>query len=319
MSSRVVVATAGTDSALGALRITRALAERDGREVSVVAVVEPVFLEGIVLYSLGDRVVQANPGWLERTREAVRRQLRRIGGPAAGWPVHVEVGHPARGIAAHAEGEGAELILLGHGRHGLADRLFGRETAMQVMHLARVPVFAVPATASQLPRTAVVAVDFSRYSHDAASAVLGIVADHAAVHLVHADWSPEGTDDSEPGEWFETYRAGTRVRLQEFRAGLRARPGVRLFTSVVPGEAADGVLQRAREVYADVIASGSHGFGFVNRTLTGSVSTRLVRAAECGVLVAPPRTAAPGEHPRAGMHPDGVQEAHAHIPVGAAL
>jgi nucleotide-binding universal stress UspA family protein len=53
------------------------------------------------------------------------------------------------------------------------------------------------------------------------------------------------------------------------------------------GDPAAAVLAFAAAQGVDLIAAGSHGYGTIARTFLGSVSTRLVRGAECSVLVAP--------------------------------
>ncbi len=45
------------------------------------------------------------------------------------------------------------------------------------------------------------------------------------------------------------------------------------------------ILDRAREAGADLIVVGSHDKTFVQRVVHGSVSTELVRKADCDVLV----------------------------------
>jgi hypothetical protein len=104
----------------------------------------------------------------EAVREQAVTQLAQLGSVAAGWAVTVEVEPVASAIVRVAQATAPSLIVLGHTRHALLDRLFGTATALQVMRLAHVPVFAVPAESRELPRSAVAAMDLSEFGRDAA-------------------------------------------------------------------------------------------------------------------------------------------------------
>jgi nucleotide-binding universal stress UspA family protein len=53
------------------------------------------------------------------------------------------------------------------------------------------------------------------------------------------------------------------------------------------GPDAPTILEFARAIRADVIILGRHGHGGVGKTLFGSVAEKIVRKAECAVLVVP--------------------------------
>ena len=56
---------------------------------------------------------------------------------------------------------------------------------------------------------------------------------------------------------------------------------------LLQGDPATELLAFATSVNADLIATGSHGHGFVARMLIGSVTTRIVRCSTCSVLTVP--------------------------------
>lgn len=68
--------------------------------------------------------------------------------------------------------------------------------------------------------------------------------------------------------------------------------GVGLTTKVVKGGPAQAIVAEAEEWGADLIIMGSHGYGFWQRALLGSVSNSVVHHAPCSVLVVRP----PKEH-----------------------
>jgi nucleotide-binding universal stress UspA family protein len=290
METRILVATDGSDAALGALRLASALAERQGGTVEVAVVVEPFpAIRSPVGELVGMTPRELEVAAVQAAREVVGDQLAALRLDAA-WPITAELGSPAPSIVRLAQATHASLIVLGLGRHALADRLFGSETALRVMRLAHVPVLAVPADARELPRSAVVAVDFSDFSCDAARTAAEILAPGGQLHLAHVFGrsSPEapwvgGT------EWTDAYHASVELQLAELAREFAGAADLRVETHFLAGEPAREVLRLAQQVGADLIAGGSHGTGFFGRILMGSVSTRLVRGATCAVLIVPPR------------------------------
>jgi nucleotide-binding universal stress UspA family protein len=69
------------------------------------------------------------------------------------------------------------------------------------------------------------------------------------------------------------------------RADALRRHGLTVETSVEFGHAADVLIDRATESFADLIVVGSRGLGPVARIVLGSVSTHLADHARCPVLV----------------------------------
>jgi len=293
MSERLLVATDGSPEAMGALRVARELEAREGASVQVVAVVEPVpVLDAGVMATLPEGVLYT--GRQSALEEAVREQLAEVGGGAPSWPVTVDSGVPGPRITRLAQDMGARRIVLGLGRHRTVDRLFGSESALQVIRLTRQPVLAVPAAAARLPRTAVVAVDFSPFCAGAAEDAARLLDSPAKLHLVHCIAGLEYLRDV-PDGWEERYRTEIQEQMDSFARGLTLPEGVEVHTRIVEGEPAREILAMVDRVGADLLAAGSHGHSFVGRILMGSVSTRLIRGASTMVLVYPPGLEAPRE------------------------
>jgi nucleotide-binding universal stress UspA family protein len=72
--------------------------------------------------------------------------------------------------------------------------------------------------------------------------------------------------------------------LDRGAAALRGR-GVEPQVVAVDGNAADALVQAARDADADMIVVGSTGSGYVTRALLGSTAENVVRRAPCDVLV----------------------------------
>jgi hypothetical protein len=87
--------------------------------------------------------------------------------------------------------------------------------------------------------------------------------------------------------WGTSYKVGVGDALQRTREQLRIPEGVVVQNVMLQGDVATELLAFATSVNADLIATGSHGHGFVARMFVGSVATRLVRCATCSVLTVP--------------------------------
>ncbi|CAA6661994.1 unnamed protein product [Spirodela intermedia] len=62
-------------------------------------------------------------------------------------------------------------------------------------------------------------------------------------------------------------------------------PNVKVEMKVGTGDARDVICELLEKVGADLLVIGSHGYGFVKRTLLGSVSDYCARNAKCPVLI----------------------------------
>lgn len=282
-AATVLVATDGTEQSDGALRVALARAGemRATLEIVAVATVEPLVApeSSFALWS------EANLSRRNLLREAVEAQLERVTGQPRAHTVVLLDGHPAFTIARAAMEQRAALIVVGLGRHNVADRLFSDETALQLARISRVPVLAVPSSARAVPRHAVVALDFSDISLRAAQSAIEAVSDDGRVELVHVmpyvNEAPFTLDGKEP------YKAWAEEQLASLMANLAIPPGVTVRTVTVRGRPAPELLAFAARVNADLIVTGSHGRGFVARAFLGNVTTKLMRAATCCVLAVP--------------------------------
>ena len=104
-----------------------------------------------------------------------------------------------------------------------------------------------------------------------------------------------------PAEFKAAHEA--RARLERLRKMLDAKDGVEIHLRI--GEPVPGLLQLVRELEADILVVGSHGYGAVMRALLGSVSTQLTRLSPVPVLVvpAPGREAAQTTAPEPTIEP----------------
>jgi nucleotide-binding universal stress UspA family protein len=142
----------------------------------------------------------------------------------------------------------------------------------------------------------VVGFDFTPSARAALTRAITLAA-RAPFHVLHfvCAIDPHSPLPAVPGKRVDYQYAEQVQRLlgdvieQELRA---SNAGVRVHFAVHAriGKPADEVLQLAREVGADLIVVGSKGLTGVERLVLGSVSERVVREAECAVMVARPKT-----------------------------
>jgi nucleotide-binding universal stress UspA family protein len=93
-------------------------------------------------------------------------------------------------------------------------------------------------------------------------------------------------------DYYDQIEQAGQNQAKEFVAQAAAQirslfPGVSLdlTTEVLDGSAQRVIVEKAESWNADLIVIGSHGRGFWNRTMIGSVSDSVVHHAPCSVLV----------------------------------
>lgn len=136
-----------------------------------------------------------------------------------------------------------------------------------------------------LPKKCVVVpTDFSEPSLQAVHTALEMVEHGKDVLVLHVLPAPDYT--SELGLYApmndETRVSAAEHHLQEF---LRKHNLDGVVPQVRIGDAGFGISEFAKEVQADLIVMPSHGYHGVRRILLGSVAERVLRHAECPVLV----------------------------------
>ena len=146
-------------------------------------------------------------------------------------------------------------------------------------------MFAVASGTSQLPTRIVVAVDFSETSLRAARLALEVAAPRATLYLTHV--GPRDSMRRDRNGSGTIYKDEVRVALAKMRKQLRVPRGTSVQSVMLHGDPATELLAFASTVGANVIATGSHGHGFITRMIVGSVTTRILRCATCSVLCVP--------------------------------
>ncbi len=219
--------------------------------------------------------------------QEIEQQRRRLVPRAERWPVTFEEGDASRVIAGVAADRTGSLIIMGLGHHGMVERMVGRELALDVIRDGAAPVLAVHPELPRLPRFALVALDFSPASIEAARLAQYLLGGCGTLYLAFVR-PVTAVPLAEPAPWEVPSEQMLRVLFGEVRRSLGAPEGVTLEPVVLNGDPTRALLSFAAEQGVELIAAGTHGYTMVERMIMGSVSTRLLRSADCSVLIAPP-------------------------------
>ena len=281
----VLVATDGTSSADAALRAASVISDHSGADVVALSVLASLpLIAGD--YGLLIPPLDSTDAHRHALTQRVREQLLAFGPATRDWTVEIREGDPAATIARTAQELDAKLIVVGLGHHDLADRIFGGETALHALRLARNPVLAVPPGFATMPMQVVVATDFSPASVAAARQAFEVIDTATTVYLIHVapqlELQPEAF-----ATWMTMFSEGLSTAFERVKANLGLPESVTVKTVSRTGRAAREILSFAESVNADLIITGSRGAGLIDRILVGSTATGILRGARCAVLAVP--------------------------------
>lgn len=139
----IVAATDGSDQSLRATNVAAAVARTNDATLYIVTVVRPPEgWWGIVgapppAESLGNALTDAQRVVLEKTVQAVDLSGVR-------YETIEEVGDPANQLAAFAEANDADLLVIGQRGAGLVERIMVGSVADRLVHISHTPVMVVP-------------------------------------------------------------------------------------------------------------------------------------------------------------------------------
>ena len=282
----VLLASDGSPAAFAATRVAAAFAQATGASTRVISVLHPQ-LYPPPTYEAGIGAAVTSALLETELRQRVRLLGSQIDAAHGGaWPVDTEVGPPATIIVREARRHGASVVVMGLRPHPAMDRWLRDETTLRVVRGSPVPVVAVVPTLTELPRRVAVAVDFSRASLRAAREAVRLVAPGGTLQIVYVRPKVQRNEQNEGATIIHSQgMAGAFARL---RHELTVPGGVDVEAVILEGEPAPELISFAERANVELIAVGSHRHPFLTRMLVGSVTSALVRNAQCSLLVAPP-------------------------------
>lgn len=285
MLRTIVAGYNATDACRLSIQRASAIAARTGATVHVVAAaVPPVPVGGF--------------GWSApyETSKDLNRLVRERAAEGAALvaegvtvETHAAFGNPGREIVALAEKVGAGLIVLGRVVHSTIDRILLGSVADKVVRLAPVPC--LMAGAAECAGRVLVALDDSPAGEATLKAAVRLAAatgaEVACLHVVEAPPPGATPNDAADMDGWANELAGHFMRHVEELAKSVAPDAPTPATKVCIGDPADAVLDEAKDCKADLIAVGTHGRGFLQRAILGSVSESILRQSPVSVLVVP--------------------------------
>ncbi len=133
-------------------------------------------------------------------------------------------------------------------------------------------------------KTVVVPVDFSTASADALKTGLALVAKPEDVHVIYVTAPPIAFNYAE-GWALDDPAMRMKAACQHLTKFLETANAAGVKTIIREGDQGLMISDYADEVHADLIVMPSHGYHGVKRLLLGSVAERVLRHANCPILV----------------------------------
>jgi nucleotide-binding universal stress UspA family protein len=301
---RILLATDGSDCAETAGSVAVDLANRSGAELDVVHAFEFVPAREYAGVALR---LRSPAEFTKQGQKVLDEQVDRIGemgGEVA--DARLCVGSPADQILCRAEASGADLIVVGRRGLGGVKRFLMGSVSEGVVHRARCPVLVVCGDGEVWPPARVVIADDgsedAREAGELAAGIGGLFGAEGVLVQVY----PRVLKSSQEMSALESKivdhalreaESELKARAEELASILGSAPEVRLVLDEA-AEGADGVAPTILEEAAggpSLISVGRRGLGAVQRARVGSVSTKVIRAAQGPVLVYPHACADSGE------------------------
>jgi nucleotide-binding universal stress UspA family protein len=293
---RVLVATDGSEHATLAVRAAADLSNRADTELHVVHVRKPLPVQSSLSRpAYFNRVFEEYADLFEEeTGQLMRRQVFRAEAEGADVAdAHLREGRAAEEITGMARKLMADLVVVGSRGVGPLERLVKGSVSERVVRLATCPTLVVRGEKDAWPPSRlVVGDDFSAEARKAGEmaaaigAVFGVPTVLVSAYRPLSNYSPTFPPSALMyGDVPWELEEALKVRAAELERMSGARAGVR----VASGNPA-AVIQGATEEgdWPTLTAVGSRGLGAARRVVLGSVSTRVLRAANGPVLIVPP-------------------------------
>lgn len=204
--------------------------------------------------------------------------------------VHITSGPMLEELSSHADGLGADLVVLGaRGASFMRHVLLG-STAERMLSRASRPMLVVKQAAHERYRILLVPVDFSPSSLRAVRNARAIAPD-AEIVLLHAFDVPfegqlrhAGVDE----EIIRHYRISARQEAQQKLWSLCDEAGLPRETTrllVLYGDPLQQIIEQEQEQDCDLIVMGKHGESMLEEWLLGSVTRHVLTESQCDVLL----------------------------------
>jgi nucleotide-binding universal stress UspA family protein len=283
---RVLAATDGSEHGLNAVVTGAAWAARAGAGFEVATVVEVLLLPPEYAPP-GIEPAEYELAFVRDAREKAERQAEEAG--AVGASIHVRAGLAPQLVNRIADETEADLIVIGASPQPARASLVG-STGRRTLYLAQRPVLLASEARREPFRRVLAAVDLSEMSSPVLEAAWALAkADGAELRVLYVlEPLPLVLAKAASVDEAERLRHG-REQMETVLedAGLLGEDSVH--ARMREGRAGHEILEEAQAWDADLVAVGTHGFGFFDRLLLGSTPLYVLRHGERPTLIVPRR------------------------------
>jgi nucleotide-binding universal stress UspA family protein len=290
----LVVATDGSDASSAAFAAADLIAENTGADIRVVSVLEPLPMPSAVPYA----VLEFEGIGSERLKELARRvqvQMNEHGPQSSTWPLETRIGVPAAEIAESAHEHGAELVIVGAGRHGMLERLIGEDTAARIAQLGSTPLLVASPGMRRLPHRVAIAIDLDPSQLGDLPAVLSMFGPAPSVTCVHVQRHEEFPGSDAP-PFARAYENAVTESFAVVQAAIAKAPSMRADLIRLRGDPATELLQYAEKAKVELLVLGLRRHYGLRRLLGGGVALKVLRGATCSVLIVPESVGRPARN-----------------------
>jgi nucleotide-binding universal stress UspA family protein len=237
--------------------------------------------------------------------EQVRAQLVDVlasAAPNAPATLTVRLGARAPVVEHLAADVDAELVVLGGKHHSALDRWVGGSTALDVARTTALPLLVTAGPAAAIRRI-LVALDASAAARPTIAGAERLATVFDAELRALSVLEPIPVIPNVPTPDMSAYYAWCEEELKRDVWSLIRTPAVK--TVLRYGMPVETILREAAQWQADLVVVGSHGKGWTERLLLGSVTERLLNQLPTSLLIIPAAVKA-RKRQRAERAPEGV-------------
>jgi len=301
MFERILVPLDGTPAAERALLAASSIARSSGAQLHLATVSMPPVM------GLPELPYEASLGEVEADYlEAAAARVQAAGVPTVSTKL-LTATDTAGALEEHRLELGAGLtVMASHGR-GAVERAWLGSVADRFIRISEAPVLLVRATpgeAGTLDLSAdvrfnrvLVSLDGSELSEAAMepATALGGASDtvYVLLRIIEPPYAPGAAllpaGFEFPEEQAEVLRLEAESELAATAKHLSSLGCTVEALTALSAPVANGILHFAKDGEADLIAIATHGRGGITRAVLGSVADKVIRGAECPVLIVPPQ------------------------------
>lgn len=280
----VLVGVDASSEAKDAARFGWKLAQVTGAQLVLVHAVREFWIP-FADEQLGERTAEIRRALLDTARAQVTAMLADSVPAEVQERMIVRFGRAPVVLRQAAEELGAGLVILGGKHHSVLDRWTGGSTSHNSVRTLGLPVLVVAQQSDRVFRRIMVAVDISQ----AATMTIAAAARYASkfgaeLKVLSVIEPPVVLPEVTPAFATEEFYTMSEQALEQQVWPLVHMPAEKV---VRYGQPVESILREAHEWNADLVIVGSHGKGWGERLMLGSVTERLLSHLPTSLLVIP--------------------------------